>query len=74
MWDIKFYRDPPGRVIGVLAGPLEKSKEDLMSLVRFDDRDGFIWYNRLFPWRDAKLHLLTHLQSPTFSALCSLTA
>jgi len=55
-------------VIGVLAGPLEKSKEDLMSLVRFDDRDGFIWYNRLFPWRDAKLHLLTHLQLPTFSA------
>jgi len=45
-----------------------------MSLVRFDDRDGFIWYNRLFPWRDAKLHLLTHLQLPTFSALCSLTA
>lgn len=74
MWDIKFYRDPPGRVIGVLAGPLEKSKEDLMSLVRFDDRDGFIWYNRLFPWRDAKLHLLTHLQLPTISALRSLTA
>jgi len=68
LWDIKFYRDPPGRVIGVLAGPLEKSKEDLMSLVRFDDRDGFIWYNRLFPWRDAKLLLLTHLQLPTFSA------
>ena len=74
MWDIKFYRDPPGRVIGVLAGPLEKSKEDLMSVVRFDDRDGFIWYNRLFQWRDTKLHQLTHLQLRTISALCSLTA
>jgi hypothetical protein len=61
-------------VIGVPAGPLEKSKEDLMSLVPFDDRDGFIWYNRLVPWHDAKLHLLTHLQLPTISALRSLTA
>ena len=27
----------------------------------FDDRDGFIWYDgRLIPWRDAKLHVLTH--------------
>ena len=27
----------------------------------FDDRDGFIWYDgRLVPWRDAKLHVLTH--------------
>ena len=27
----------------------------------FDDRDGFIWYNgRLVPWRDAKLHVLSH--------------
>ena len=33
-----------------------------MSLVPFDDRDGFIWYEgrRLVPWRDAKLHVLTH--------------
>lgn len=32
-----------------------------MSLVPFDDRDGVIWYNgQLVPWRDAKVHLLTH--------------
>ena len=28
-----------------------------MSLIPFDDRDGFIWYDgALIPWRDAKLH------------------
>ncbi|MDX9862464.1 MAG: branched-chain amino acid aminotransferase [Rhodospirillales bacterium] len=27
----------------------------------FDDRDGFIWYDgQLVPWRDAKVHVLTH--------------
>ncbi|MEO6359784.1 MAG: branched-chain amino acid aminotransferase [Sphingomicrobium sp.] len=27
----------------------------------YDDRDGFIWFNgALTPWRDAKLHVLTH--------------
>ncbi|MGH7059547.1 MAG: branched-chain amino acid aminotransferase [Stellaceae bacterium] len=27
----------------------------------FDDRDGFIWYDgRLVPWREAKLHVLSH--------------
>ncbi len=27
----------------------------------FDDRDGFIWYNgKLVPWRDAKIHVLSH--------------
>jgi branched-chain amino acid aminotransferase len=27
----------------------------------FDDRDGFIWLDgKLVPWRDAKLHVLTH--------------
>ena len=30
-------------------------------LLPFDDRDGSIWYDgRLVPWRDAKLHVLTH--------------
>src|ERR1700721_1204553 len=30
-------------------------------LLPFDDRDGFIWFDgRLIPWRDAKLHVLTH--------------
>jgi branched-chain amino acid aminotransferase len=32
-----------------------------MSVLPFDDRDGFIWFDgRLIPWRDAKLHVLTH--------------
>ena len=32
-----------------------------MALVPMDDRDGFIWYDgKLVPWRDAKLHVLTH--------------
>jgi branched-chain amino acid aminotransferase len=32
-----------------------------METVSFDDRDGFIWYNgKLYPWRDAKLHILSH--------------
>ena len=27
----------------------------------FDDRDGFIWFDgKLVPWRDAKVHVLTH--------------
>jgi branched-chain amino acid aminotransferase len=32
-----------------------------MSIIPFDDRDGFIWYDgALRPWRDAKLHVLSH--------------
>ncbi|CCG08713.1 branched-chain amino acid aminotransferase [Pararhodospirillum photometricum] len=32
-----------------------------MSLIPFDDRDGFIWFNgTLIPWREAKVHVLTH--------------
>ena len=32
-----------------------------MALIPFDDRDGFIWMDgALVPWRDAKLHVLTH--------------
>src|SRR5258708_36574228 len=32
-----------------------------MSLVPFDDRDGVIWFDgKLIPWRDAKLHVLSH--------------
>jgi branched-chain amino acid aminotransferase len=32
-----------------------------MALVPFDDRDGWIWYDGQFvPWREAKLHVLTH--------------
>ena len=32
-----------------------------MALVPFDDRDGHIWYDGVMvPWRDAKLHVLSH--------------
>ena len=32
-----------------------------MALVPFDDRDGVIWMDGgMMPWRDAKLHVLTH--------------
>jgi branched-chain amino acid aminotransferase len=32
-----------------------------MSLVPYDDRDGFIWLDgAMVPWRDAKLHVLSH--------------
>jgi branched-chain amino acid aminotransferase len=32
-----------------------------MSIVPFDDRDGWIWLDGAFvPWREAKLHVLTH--------------
>jgi branched-chain amino acid aminotransferase len=32
-----------------------------MSVVPYDDRDGFIWMNgAIVPWRDARIHVLTH--------------
>ena len=32
-----------------------------MALIPFDDRDGTIWFDgKLMPWRDAKVHVLTH--------------
>ena len=32
-----------------------------MTLLPYDDRDGKIWFNGVFtPWRDAKLHVLSH--------------
>jgi len=32
-----------------------------MAMAGYDDRDGFIWMDgKLVPWRDAKVHLLTH--------------
>ena len=32
-----------------------------MTIVPFDDRDGFIWFNGgLVPWREARIHVLTH--------------
>jgi branched-chain amino acid aminotransferase len=33
----------------------------MAALLPFDDRDGFIWMNgKTVPWRDAKLHVLSH--------------
>lgn len=32
-----------------------------MTIIPFDDRDGFIWFDgRMRAWRDAKIHVLTH--------------
>lgn len=32
-----------------------------MALIPSDDRDGWIWCDgRFVPWRDAKIHVLTH--------------
>src|ERR1700722_13855716 len=32
-----------------------------MAMIPFDDRDGVIWFDgKLVPWRDAKVHVLTH--------------
>ena len=32
-----------------------------MAVTPFDDRDGFIWFDgELVPWREAKVHVLTH--------------
>lgn len=32
-----------------------------MSILPFDDRDGFIWFDgKLVPWREAQVHVLTH--------------
>jgi branched-chain amino acid aminotransferase len=32
-----------------------------MALIPFDDRDGYIWMDgEMLPWRDAKMHYLTH--------------
>src|SRR5208282_4537364 len=38
-----------------------RCEKGAMSMIPFDNRDGFIWYDgRLVPWRDAKLHVLSH--------------
>ena len=36
-------------------------KENYMETKPFDDRDGVIWFNgEMVPWRDARVHILTH--------------
>lgn len=33
-----------------------------MALLPYDDRDGFIWFDgKMVPWRDAKVHFLSHV-------------
>ena len=50
------------------GGALHGARKTTMSIIPFDDRDGFIWYDgRLLPWRDAKLHVLTQLHLPRIS-------
>jgi branched-chain amino acid aminotransferase len=40
---------------------LKSSKERPMTTPPFDDRDGLIWYDGgLVPWREARLHVLSH--------------
>lgn len=32
-----------------------------MAIIPFDDRDGSLWFDgKMIPWRDAKIHVLTH--------------
>jgi hypothetical protein len=46
-----------------------RGRKDAMSMIPFDDRESFIWYDgRLVPRHDANLHVLTHLHFPTILA------
>src|SRR5580693_5622826 len=37
------------------------ARKPAMSIIPFDDRDGFIWHDGgLKPWREAKIHVLSH--------------
>src|ERR1700760_3434116 len=37
------------------------TEKTAMALLPFDDRDGWLWMDgSLIPWRDARLHVLTH--------------
>ncbi len=42
----------------------------MAEIIPFDDRDGVIWMDgRIIPWREAKVHVLTHgcTTAPAFS-------
>ena len=44
-----------------LPGACDFKKESFMTTATFDDRDGVIWIDgEMIPWRDAKLHVLSH--------------
>src|SRR5690348_12633750 len=50
----------PGRVLIVRYGN-GYIRCLLMSIIPFDDRDGFIWMDgAMRTWRDANIHVLTH--------------
>jgi branched-subunit amino acid aminotransferase/4-amino-4-deoxychorismate lyase len=37
------------------------NREVTMAIIPFDDRDGVIWMDgKVIPWRDAKIHVLSH--------------
>ncbi len=43
------------------AGRAAADGDGRMSIIPFDDRDGSIWFDGgLIPWRDARLHVLSH--------------
>src|SRR5215813_2570294 len=45
----------------MIAFPAGPTRQDIMSVLPFDDRDGVIWFDgKLVPWRDADVHVLTH--------------
>lgn len=46
---------------GAGTGGTVQEGNDIMDLVPFDDRDGMIWWDgALKPWREARLHVLSH--------------
>ena len=60
---IAFIARRPARLTRRRSGSRASLKGDVrpMSLVPFDDRDGWIWLDGEFvPWREAKVHVLTH--------------
>src|SRR5215471_10838077 len=45
----------------MIAFPAVPTRQDIMSVLPFDDRDGVIWFDgKLVPWKDANVHVLTH--------------
>ena len=49
-----------GRNVSLTAS-LSKAPSTMAQLIPYDDRDGYIWMNgEVLPWRDARLHVLSH--------------
>src|SRR5947207_14658192 len=52
---------PTPRRLRAVPGKQRYLRNSAMSIIPFDDRDGVIWFDgTLVPWRDAKIHVLTH--------------